>query len=106
MQYKNIVTTLLITMATAHSFAQQPAIVAKNPIPVTKIDTALKNKSASALQHTNGLLASNITNPTDKKGYNHVPLAGEKAYFGEKNEFVNDFVRKYLELHYNTLSNV
>ena len=43
----------------------------------------------------------------DKKGgYNHIPLAGEKAYFGEKNEYVNDFVRKYLELHNRVLGNV
>ncbi len=41
-----------------------------------------------------------------KAGYNHVPLAGEKAYFGEKNEYVNAFVRKYLELHNKTLGTV
>ena len=35
-----------------------------------------------------------------------MPLAGEKSYFGEKNDYVNDFVRKYLELHYNTLGSV
>ena len=48
-----------------------------------------------------------IASAMDKKaGYNHVPLAGEKAYFGDKNEYVNDFVRKYLELHNKTLGNV
>lgn len=106
MQYKIIVTAFLITVATAHSYAQQPAPVAKNPIPVTKIDTTRKNTATPALTPANSLLASNIAAPGNKKGYSHVPLAGEKAYFGEKNEFVNDFVRKYLELHYNTLGNV
>ena len=41
-----------------------------------------------------------------KVGHGHVPLAGEKSYFGEKNEYVNDFVRKYLELHNKTLGSV
>lgn len=52
--------------------------------------------------------ASNTTAAKDNKkgGYSHVPLAGEKSYFGEKNDYVNEFVRKYLELHYNTLGNV
>ncbi len=49
-------------------------------------------------------IAGNVRNKKD--GYDHVPLAGEKAYFGEKNEYVNDFVRKYLELHNKTLDNV
>jgi membrane-bound lytic murein transglycosylase D len=52
----------------------------------------------------NKIIVSNM--PDKKTGYNHVPLAGEKAYFGEKNEYVNDFVRKYLELHNKTLGNV
>ena len=106
MQYKNIITALLIALAPAVALAQQPA-AARNQAPTAlAADTVLKNKSALALQHSNGLLASNMPATTDKKGYNHVPLAGEKAYFGEKNEYVNDFVRKYLELHYNTLGNV
>lgn len=69
-----------------------------------KGDTAVVVKS----DHTpgaNAVIASNLpTTAIDKKkGYNKVPLAGEKSYFGEKNEFVNDYTRRYLELHYNTL---
>src|SRR4051794_23387424 len=54
------------------------------------------------------MLASNLAPAKgDKKdGYKHVPLAGEKSYFGDKNDYMNDFVRKYLELHYNTLGSV
>ncbi len=53
----------------------------------------------------NAVIAGNLpaTAIDKKKGYNKVPLAGEKSYFGEKNEFVNDYTRRYLELHYNTL---
>ncbi len=69
-----------------------------------KGDTAVVVKS----DHTpaaNAVLADNLptTSVDKKKGYNKVPLAGEKSYFGEKNEFVNDYTRRYLELHYNTL---
>lgn len=46
----------------------------------------------------NQLLASN--------SYAHVPLAGEKSYFGEKNDFVNDFVRRYMENNNRTLGYV
>jgi membrane-bound lytic murein transglycosylase D len=63
--------------------------------------------AAPAARASAPLLASNMPAATADKGkYAHVPLAGEKSYFGEKNDYVNDFVRKYLELHYNTLSTV
>lgn len=71
--------------------------------------TAVKNDSTHiSAKPANGVLANNlpVNAAGGKKGYNHVPLAGEKSYFGDKNDYVNDFVRKYLELHYNTLGNV
>jgi membrane-bound lytic murein transglycosylase D len=103
MQYKRIIYTLFISAISVAAHAQQPAAIVAN----TKTDSAAKNKSVSTLPHTKGLLASNLPPAADgKKGYSHVPLAGEKSYFGEKNDYVNSFVRKYLELHYNTLGNV
>ncbi len=105
MQYKHILPALLIAIAAVPSTAQQT--VSKSTARVTKTDTITKAKP-------NGLLASNLPlaagttaiTGDGKKGYNHVPLAGEKSYFGEKNDYVNDFTRKYLELHYNTLGSV
>jgi membrane-bound lytic murein transglycosylase D len=38
--------------------------------------------------------------------YGPVPLAGTKSYFGEKNEYVNDYVRNYLQAHNKTLNSV
>ncbi|MBL7690913.1 MAG: transglycosylase SLT domain-containing protein [Flavipsychrobacter sp.] len=38
--------------------------------------------------------------------YGPVPLAGTKSYFGEKNEYVNNYVRTYLEAHNKTLNSV
>ena len=60
-----------------------------------------KTKTDKKGQSTKNLIADN-----KKNGYEHVPLAGEKAYFGEKNEYMNEFVRKYLELHNKTLGSV
>jgi membrane-bound lytic murein transglycosylase D len=42
----------------------------------------------------------------DKPLYGPVPLAGTKSYFGDKNEFVNEYTRKYLEAHNKTLFHV
>lgn len=108
MQYKQIIASLLITVATVPSFAQQPVAAGKttSAAAAVKADSAKVNTQKTSLNPANKLLASNIPATADKKGYSHVPLAGEKSYFGEKNEYVNDFVRKYLELHYNTLGNV
>jgi membrane-bound lytic murein transglycosylase D len=41
-----------------------------------------------------------------KPKYGPVPLAGTKSYFGEKNTYVNDYVRRYLEVHNRTLTSV
>jgi membrane-bound lytic murein transglycosylase D len=115
MQYKNLFAVILITLSAARLNAQQPAIVSKAAIPFTKIDSVVKTIAtlpsvaatpSKSIVKPSALLASNMGAPTGKKGYNHVPLAGEKAYFGEKNEFVNNYVRKYLASHYNTLGNV
>jgi membrane-bound lytic murein transglycosylase D len=38
--------------------------------------------------------------------YKPIPLAGQKSYFGEMNDYVIDFVRKYMELHNPTLNTV
>ncbi len=73
-----------------------------------KNDTIVIHRQAPEVKPATPALAANLIIPTaDKKqGYSHVPLAGEKSYFGDKNDYVNEFVRKYLSLHYGTLSNV
>ncbi len=84
--------------------------VQQNTTTVTKTDT-VNISSSKITQKSKQLIASNLpANSKNKldtaKGYSHVPLAGEKSYFGEKTDFVNDFVRKYMELHNRTLSSV
>lgn len=97
MQYKHIVFVLLIALATSPLRAQQ--------VNAVKHDTVITVTGKQAQKPANPVLATNI-NDDKKGGYRHVPLAGEKAYFGEKNEYVNDYVRKYLELHNKTLGSV
>ncbi len=103
MHYKLIVPAFLYILAVSPLQAQQQQPVVKSPAPLTKKDTTTALKPT--VKPDKSLIAGNIA--TDgKKGYNHVPLAGEKAYFGDKNEYVNEFVRKYLELHNKTLGSV
>lgn len=59
-------------------------------VPITGSDKGLPNMLGAAVPGN----------------YNHVPLAGEKSYFGDMNEYVNDFTRKYMEMHFGTLNSV
>ena len=90
--------------------ASAPSTVKSTPLPVKSIVPALVKsteveKTDKKKTSSNGRQISSISD-NKRNGYDHVPLAGEKAYFGEKNEYVNDFVRKYLELHNKTLGSV
>lgn len=107
MQYKIILSALLLTATAAAPSRAQLAAAAKSPVAIVKKDSVVTLPGKSATKSANPQLASNMPATADsKKGYNHVPLAGEKAYFGDKNEYVNDFVRKYLESHNRTLGSV
>ena len=106
MQYKIILSAFLLTAGLSPAYAQQQkkTAVPKTAATAAKSDTAGRKSLISKIP----LLANNMPAPAvksaDKKS--HVPLAGEKSYFGDKNEYVNDFVRKYMELHNRTLSSV
>jgi membrane-bound lytic murein transglycosylase D len=103
MRSRVILSSLLLATGALSASAQQHKGAAPNPHS-PKADTTIVVK-ANTPKSGKPLLASNLP-ANGKKAYNHVPLAGEKSYFGDKNEFVNDFVRKYLELHNKTLGNV
>ncbi len=107
MRLKLILSSLLFIAAAAPSQAQQHGSATLGRPHTVKADTTIIVKAHSGVKAANPVLASNLPVTKDgKKGYNHVPLAGEKSYFGDKNEYVNDFVRKYLELHNKTLGSV
>lgn len=103
MQYKIILSALLLALSASPSRAQLTAANTKTAATVVKSDSVASQKTE--IKAITPLLASNMANDP-KKGYSHVPLAGEKSYFGEKTDYVNEFVRKYMELHNRTLSTV
>lgn len=88
MQYKVFLLSFSILFAGGASYAQHAT--GKTSATAAVKDTVSKNN----------LLAE------AKPLYGPVPLAGTKSYFGEKNEYVNDYVRKYLEAHNATLFHV
>jgi membrane-bound lytic murein transglycosylase D len=106
----HVETPYVKTAAVISQPAQVPVITVATPAPAKPVIVTAP-VAAAPLTPTTSLLASNIpeenpTNEIKKSLYLPVPLAGEKAYFGEKNEYVNDYVRRYLELHNKTLGSV
>jgi membrane-bound lytic murein transglycosylase D len=94
MQYKVFLLFFVTLYAGIHTYAQTQQSIAKTP------EAAVKDSSSAGKTNVgNSLLAA-------KPLYSSVPLAGEKAYFGEKNDFVNDYTRKYLVAHNQTLNHV
>ena len=74
--------------------AQHKVVELKAPTRVIKTDSAVSKNKLIA-----GLMAPKVP-------FTGVPLAGQKEYFGEKTEFVNDYVRQYLGAHNKTLAAV
>ncbi len=109
MQCKVLLASIFITVSALPAMAQQKTSV-KPVVKTSKADSTSKGTTGIKPKTGAGLLASNTPaakpNNQEKLTYNHVPLAGEKSYFGEKDEYVNDFVRKYMEVHNRTLSSV
>ncbi len=115
MQIKKILISLSILSCGVQAIAQHSKVTV---IPMASTPRAAKTDSVVTIYNNQNkkpgtLIASNTPAPQVplKKidtllPYNHVPLAGESSYFGEKTDFVNDFVRKYMELHNRTLSSV
>ncbi len=102
MQLKLILSTLLVAISVSSLQAQQGSGVVKPAAVVAKVADTNKTKLTSK-----PLLAANLPAGAAQDGkYSKVPLAGEKAYFGDKNDYMNDFVRKYMEVHNRTLSSV
>jgi len=125
MQGKFLLVTFLFTISAVLSKAQekpqhyQDFVMKGSQSHRIKSDTIItvgkpaKNTEEAATANTvapaNATVAaanntSEVFSGTNNQQYKHVPLAGEKSYFGEMNEYVNDFVRKYLELHNQTLN--
>jgi membrane-bound lytic murein transglycosylase D len=118
MQYKIILSAVLFGLSALPLQAQQSSatkVTARLVNDTIVLSTAPANNNVTTQKQpvkpaAIPLLASNLAAPevvTDRKaGYNHVPLAGEKSYFGDKDEYVKDYTRHYLESHNATLDHV
>jgi|GEM_PF-208091 len=99
--------------------AEKAPVLAAKPQPAAPVKTeavikATEKPSLARTEEKNKLkpvekpasisIPSGVIPSAEAKKYAHVPLAGEKSYFGDKNDYVNDFVRRYLELHNQTLN--
>ncbi len=81
----------------------KPSLLADN-IPAA--GNAGTTKPATIAPATLTAKDDKVVTPEVKGKYATVPLAGTKSYFGEKNDYVNNYVRTYLEVHNKTLNNV
>lgn len=97
MQYKAILLLSTALFMGRYSYAQLGHSTAKQPVNAS---VPTKDSTSKQPKH-GGPIAANGGSP-----YVAVPLAGTRSYFGEKNEFVNDYTRRYLELHNGTLNHV
>lgn len=98
MQYKILLSAVLIVTGSLSVNAQQ-----KRPAPTATAKIAAKADSTSTIKGTKMLAAKT---ESSKQGYTPVPLAGQASYFGDKTEYVNNYVRKYLEKNNQTLGSV
>ena len=71
-----------------------------NSMRVVKVDTLKTASTGCAIP----LAARNAVVKEERPPMKAVPLAGEKSYFGDMNDYVNQFVRKYLQAHNQTLN--
>jgi len=102
MQKIKILMSVTVLFVSVTGWSQQ-TIAPKTALATTDTTSLVVNKAP--LKQNPALLASKMPGPIVSEK-SHVPLAGEKSYFGEKNEFVNDYVRKYMEKNSHTLSTV
>lgn len=92
MKYLNSLLLMGIFLGSSPAFAQHKVVELKAPSRMIKTDTAVVPQRMIA-----GLVP-------EHKPFAGVPLAGQKEYFGDKTEYVNNYVRQYLGNHTKTLS--
>lgn len=69
-----------------------------------KIDSAKAHYQFCKEEEQRSIIAIALAANRDQRKKATVPLAGQKSYFGDKNEYTMDFVRQYIESHKKTLA--
>ncbi|MBA3829198.1 MAG: lytic transglycosylase domain-containing protein [Taibaiella sp.] len=93
MHCKRLILSILLLTGYYASYAQHRMDI---PTRVVSVDTIISRMPVKAK------LAANL--PVKEKGYKKVPLAGQKEYFGDKTDYMTQFMRKYFEAHNQTLN--
>lgn len=104
MQLRDLLLSSVFALAITSVNAQtrQPAIKPAH-LRVVKTDTIIIRKPVIKPSGTQVLAANKPAIP-EKKTYKPVPLAGEKSYYGTMDDYIKEFVKKYLRVHQQTLS--
>jgi membrane-bound lytic murein transglycosylase D len=101
MQCKDLFLASMLVISVLPSKAQkQQDFAMASQMKVIKTDTIIMPRKPG----NSGLLASNVPAKDEKKIIKPVPLAGEKAYYGNMNDYIMEFVRKYLTAHNKSLT--
>ncbi|RYE23199.1 MAG: hypothetical protein EOP51_11270 [Sphingobacteriales bacterium] len=101
MQYRHIFVVPFLFISSM-AVAQKQQDFAMNPqMRTIKTDTIVMAKATKAIPEPKA--AAKLAAVT-KGTYKPVPLAGEKSYYGSMNDYVTDFVRKYMSVNNRTLS--
>ncbi len=99
MHLKGLLVLTFLTTTTAAYAQSGKGLVMQAP------SRSIKSDSIVTAPRTNGKKIAGIM-PATPERFCGVPLAGQKAYFGEMTDYVNGFVRKYLGAHRKTLSTI
>jgi membrane-bound lytic murein transglycosylase D len=101
MQYKRIILASVFSLSALCLKAQSGRSARIPDMKVVKTDSIIVRAADPCFADKNTKTAAVLPNLKQK-----VPLAGEKAYYGTMNDYVTEFVRKYLQAHSRTLNSV
>lgn len=103
MQLKDLVVTSILSVSALAVAAQQKPGALRGHMKVVKTDTIIVKKGTIKPSAMPAVAMNKPTVP-QKKVYKPVPLAGQKEYYGTMDDYIRNFVKKYLEVHQRTLS--
>jgi membrane-bound lytic murein transglycosylase D len=102
MQYRYFFVVPFLFLSTMAIAQKQQDFAMKPQMRTIKTDTIVMPKAVKAIPEPKALAAASAQ--AQKSAYKPVPLAGESSYYGSMNDYVTDFVRKYLTVNNRTLS--
>ncbi|MDR3679246.1 MAG: lytic transglycosylase domain-containing protein [Flavipsychrobacter sp.] len=102
MHCKGFLLAISLSFISITSYGQRTLPIRRDGGQVLRVDTIVIKKGvtpASELANCSIPKGGNLVN-----GYKPIPLAGQKSYFGDMDEYVTSFVRQYFMAHNKTLN--